>query len=481
MKKLNFKKKIKLKNQRASNVVKLLKKYSTKEWIHSIRSLNLFHGIGEDINDNIKTKPEFLVVAADFAIRISKPNGLGNNPTIDQISYLLNSEIDLTDGPNNFIKLFGLGGVSLLATWQNRFHYNQSNMIGRMHLLYNNYNNHLIDTLNISIEDIYLIFLALLAVYEDKNKIFFKKNAIMSKDVPSLSEEKIDRFLSYFAITQNEYVKKAKNEKIYEKTFGKFKYLIRYPIIEIENDLFVIPVFEQLIDTISNNLYFLLLESFSKISKTESGKFLTEFGTVLENYVLELAKQQFGAKKIVDANKIVKDKSKDRCEAVIFYNERALAIEVKKMNFKRDALVDMDKEHIDDLLKKHIVKAFKQIETTLEYIRYKNYYGLIVIPDIMIGLSMIRSYVETTFKESANFDKNIFICTLSSYEALMSNSEDNIFLILDNVKNRDFNEGDDINIVMIDMINNHHNISFINSFLQRASEKSLLKLQHLRG
>lgn len=33
MKKLNFKKKLKLKNQRASNVVKLLRSYSTKEWL----------------------------------------------------------------------------------------------------------------------------------------------------------------------------------------------------------------------------------------------------------------------------------------------------------------------------------------------------------------------------------------------------------------------------------------------------------------
>lgn len=66
MKKLNFKKKLKLKNQRASNVVKLLRSYSTKEWLHSIRSLNLSHGVCEDINDNIKIKPEFLVVAADF-------------------------------------------------------------------------------------------------------------------------------------------------------------------------------------------------------------------------------------------------------------------------------------------------------------------------------------------------------------------------------------------------------------------------------
>ena len=83
MKKLNFKKKLKLKNQRASNVVKLLRSYSTKEWLHSIRSLNLSHGVCEDINDNIKIKPELLVVAAEFAVRISKPNGLGNNPTID--------------------------------------------------------------------------------------------------------------------------------------------------------------------------------------------------------------------------------------------------------------------------------------------------------------------------------------------------------------------------------------------------------------
>ena len=71
MKKLNFKKKLKLKNQRASNVVKLLRSYSTKEWLHSIRSLNLSHGVCEDINDNIKIKPEFVVVAADSLNKFS--------------------------------------------------------------------------------------------------------------------------------------------------------------------------------------------------------------------------------------------------------------------------------------------------------------------------------------------------------------------------------------------------------------------------
>ena len=73
MKKLNFKKKLKLKNQRASNVVKLLRSYSTKEWLHSIRSLNLSHGVCEDINDNIKNWQK-LYSAADIVDIINSAN-----------------------------------------------------------------------------------------------------------------------------------------------------------------------------------------------------------------------------------------------------------------------------------------------------------------------------------------------------------------------------------------------------------------------
>ena len=479
MGKLKLKKYLQKKRKRLASVIAILKQYGTKEWLETIRRLNINHKKYSDINYQVKTKPEFLIVATDMALRISKKNDNNNKPNIQQTDYLLQSEIELTDNPKNIIKLFGIGGVSLLATWQNRFYYERVNMLGRMNLLYKNYNDHMIDSIGISIKDMYIILLALLIVYENKEKIYFKKEAIMSDDIASLNKEKIENFLSYFALTQKDYIKIAKSDKIYEKSFGKFKHLTRYPLVEVENNLYMVPVFEQLIDTVSNNLYFLLLESFSKISRKESGKFLTEFGTILESYVLDLARNQYGIKKVVDANKIVKVKDESRCESVIIYDKKALAIEVKKMNFKRDAIEQMDKEHIDSLLEKHIVKAYRQIENTLRYISYKKYFGLIVIPDIMIGLSTIKSYIIKEFEGLARFDNNIFICTLSSYEALMANNSDDIFLILEYVKKRKFNEGDDINMVMSDMINQGISIRTDNKILKKESNNTIKSLKNI--
>lgn len=465
-KKLKFKKFQQKKRQLASKTVSIIKQYSTQEWLETIRKLNINHNKFNDINDQIKSKPEFLVVATDMTLRISKNITTGNIPSIMQVFNLLNREIELTDGPKNIIKLFGIGGVSLLATWQNRFHYTPTNMLGRMQRLYKHYDSYLLKNINLSIQDMYIILLAILEAYNHKEKIYFKKEDITSKQIPNLYFDKIDNFLSYFSINQDNYIQIAKANGIYEKSFGKFKYLIRYPIIQIESNFYIIPVFEQLIDTISNNLYFLLLESFAIKDRNSSKKFLDEFGLILEEYVLDLARNPFGVKKVVDANRIVKNKYEFRCEAVVIHKKKALAIEVKKMYFKRDAIELMDKKHIDDLLKDHIVKAYQQIESTLKYICYEKYFGLIVIPDIMLGLSSIKSYIINKFTGMAKFDEHIFICTLSSYEALMANTDDDVFLILEHVKKRNFNEGDDINMVMIEMIKNGMDIKMTNDFLQ---------------
>ncbi|RXK05387.1 hypothetical protein [Halarcobacter bivalviorum] len=474
---LKYRKSQQQKKQRVTKTIELLKHYSFNQWLETIRKLNINHNKFQDINDRIKTKPEFLVVATDLVIRVSKKESNFNNPNINQINYLVGSEIELTDYPKNLISLFGLGAISLLANWQNRFHYSQANMLGRMHLLYKDYNDYLIESINLSIEDIYIISLALLSVYQNKEKLYFRKEAIIANDIPNLCSDKIKSFLLYFSTNQNNYIKNAKSDKIYEKSFGKFKYLIRYPIIEKEENLYIIPVFEQFIDTISNNLYFMLLENYAKKGRRESKKFLDDFGLVLEGYVLELAKKQFGEKKVIDANKIVKNADEFRCEAVIINKRKALAIEVKKMYFKRDAIEQMDKEHIDLLLEKHIVKAYQQIENTLKYIKYSKYYGLIVIPDIMIGFSAIKSYIKEKFSGLANFDESIFICSLSSYEALMANSSNDIFLILDNTKKRKRNDGDDINIVMIEMINKKIPLKMINTFLKEKRDNALDKLK----
>lgn len=135
------------------------------------------------------------------------------------------------------------------------------------------------------------------------------------------------------------------------------------------------------------------------------------------------------------------------------------------MHFKRDAISDNDKEHIDKVLEDHLVKAFQQIENTLNYVNVEVHYGIIVVPDIMLSLSAMIDYMKVKFNGKAKFDDHIFICTLSWYEALMANDVNVVFDILNKVLQRDSHEGNDVIIVMQDMQNERNDIRVHNKYL----------------
>lgn len=471
-KKLSFKKQSKLNKIETGIVISLLRSYTLDQWLASIRKLNIEY---DKNNELVKSKPEFLVVAADLALKVSRNNENNSLPTEQECFALFNAEINLSESKKSLIEMFGIGGTSFLAAWQNRFHYTPSNMVGRMLVLYETYNEKLLEFLGVTIEDMYIILMLITGSYQNDHKYYFKKEDLILESSEYISKEKISNFLNSFSITQKEYQLISKSQKIYEKSFGRFKFLIRYPIIEISDDKYTIPVYEQLLDTLSNNLYFTLLENYAKIGPKESKTFMDEFGLVLENYVLDLARERFKRNQIVDANKIVKKSNEPRCEAVIIHKKQALAIEVKKMYFRRDDIDNMDKVNIDKLLKRHIVKAFQQIENTLKYIKDKSHYGLIVIPDILIGLEAIKTYIVEEYKDEAQFNSNTFLCTLSFYEALMSNDADTIFEILETTKRRDFSEGTDFIMVMLSMKDTNTSIHFENSFLVNKRDELLRK------
>jgi len=475
--KLTYKKKEQFRKQKKKQVRDLIRSYSLVTWLEEIRKLNISHGTSGDINIDIKTRGEHLIVCTDMVLRNGRKDAEYPKPSFENINFLFDAEIHLTDDKDNLVKLFGIAAIPFMATWQNRFIHQHINLAGRLELLYKSYNDILLESIGIDTEDLYLILMVLYEIYFNQKKIYFSKESLISPTLKSFTEKKILSFLSFFSITQKDYIVKAKQEKIYENCYGKFKFITRYPIIEVEDNKYTIPVFEQLLETITMNLYFILLEIYGKVNQDESKRFMDEFGVILEDYVVNMAKKRFGKKKVVNANKVVKKADEDRCESVIIYNKQAVAIEVKKMYFRRDTFWKKDKAHIDDLLKRHIVKAFGQIENTLKYINYKSTYGLIVIPDIMLGLSSLRGYIKTEFEGKAHFYDNIFICTLSSYEELMANSEDEILYILNKVKNRDFNEGDDINSVIHDLIHKGEKLSTKNEFLRDAYNDILDELE----
>lgn len=473
-KQLSYKKREQKKRQNIKIFRKFVKKYSLTEWLEKIREVNSNNETYE-LNAQLSTKAEFLVPASDIVIRLSKQFEDSEMPTLTECMNLNSAEIEFPKNPPRAIKIFGISGIPFLASWQNRFYYNKTNIIGRMHELYKKYSTELLGNIGLSINDIYMILLSITAYYDNNKTLYFKKENISHELISGITSDKVSKFLANFSITQDEYIKKAKADKIYENDFGKFKYLVRYPIIRID-DKYIIPVFEQLIDTLSNNLYFILLENYRNISEGESKKFLDEFGLVLENYVLDLARIPFGKTNVTDANTIVTEKKELRCEAVITHNNCSLAIEVKKMYFKRDDLFNLDKESIDKILSYHLVKAFNQIENTFRYLKSEESYGLIVIPDILIGFEMITDYLKLQFKDKANYDDRILICTLSAYESLMANNKDNIFRIIKELYKKDRKEGKDLILFIETLKNIDSTILVKNSFLESNTREILNSL-----
>lgn len=307
-----------------------------------------------------------------------------------------------------------------------------------------------------------------------KKRSTFKQSDLILTSINALCTEKINAYLQYYSRTPEEYRKEARTNKIYENSFGKHKFLINYPIVQLDEQQYIVPVIEQLVDTISNNQYFHLLKHFQSIDKKASGQFLTDFGTIFENYVVDMAKEVFGSDKVVSADTIVPPKGGDRCEVVAFTDSCAIAIEVKKYHLKRDAIVNQEYDYIDATLEKVLLKAFKQIENTLDHTQREFKYGLIVIPDGLMALSTLVIYMKKKFEGIARFDNNIFICTLSWYESLISNDTVTIIRILKTTLQRDKSQGKDILHVMGDMYENGDDINFIHEKLNSATE-SIIK------
>lgn len=434
----------------------------------------------------VEQKAEFLVVGADMALRMceAKSNTKYIIPNINNYRSLVNADISLTDmktKKENLIKIFGYGGVPLLAHWQNRFSYKQSNVIARMHLLYEEYNDVFLNNLGFSLKDIYIITFTIYGIYHLRKKIYLKKEDLFHPEIESLSIEKLTAFFKFFSISQKDYIDKAKKAKIYSTTYGKFRFLIRYPIISLENEKYIIPVIEQYFDTISNNLYFILLEHY--LEKNEAKKYLDNFGNVLEKYVIKHVSYTFGSKNIKNADDIVTVRKENRCEIVAFHGNKALAIEVKKLYFKRDTIIDKDKEDIDKTLRRHLVKAYQQIENTFNYIKEEYKYGLIVIPDVLLGLKIIVDYLKKQFKDEAHYDKRIIICTLSWFEELFANNPDNIFKILDIAisQSDDFEKGNDICFI-IDELDREGTLGITknNALLMKKEQEILAELERIK-
>lgn len=458
----------------------VLKNNSVKQWLTFIRDINIKMHHDENFykrqENTLNFKPELLISSADMIIRRSPYEDTNHSSTLNDLNLLARGEIELSDQEgDSLIELFGIAAISLMAFWQNRFNYNITNVLGRLNVYYRSYNSVLIDSIGLSVDDIGIIYYAITIRYQQHPHHYIKKDAIFNKNIASLSQEKIDNFFGFFSRTIKDYRLAVRDDGISTKDYGKFKYLQRFPIIELEDNLYIIPVFEQLLDTIANNMYFILLDIHRSISKSKSHKFLSEHGDVFEDYNLKLIGNCFNKDEIERADKLATNKKERRCEIVATYGNYKLAIEVKSMYFKRDSISNKNKEEIDKKLREKLVDACIQLEATMDKIDNAfTTYSLIVIPDIMMAHSSILGYMKNEFEDEARFDDRIIICSLSWFEYLTANDKDTLFMILQNTQKVDpIKDGNDILPVMESLKKEGYEIKYKNQFLDNAIKESL--------
>ena len=429
---------------------KLINKYHSIEWlcksVERTRNRNL-----SDLSNraNLYAKTEFLVILSDIALRVSQNRKLnGKIPTnqefVDFVNLYINTE---SNKSSNLIKEHGILALSLMIHEQNKYVYPEMNLIGRMLVLYREYENDIETIIGLKIDDILAILLELKGQDDNKDFFLFTEEDITYDGLDILTSEKIKKFLNYFSITIKDYKLKLKELGFDKNKLYSFRLLERYPIIKIDHR-YIIPSIDNLSYSLTFNLNIHLLEHYANIGK--GGKYHHTLGYHFENYIEKLTRQIFTD--ITPSNEIV-PKDTLNSEFVIKHNDSVIAIEVKKFNFRRDTAFKNSIKDLKELSERNLVKAFAQIETTLKYVSSKNKFGIIVIFGDLNMHSMIRDYLKKEHpiytkdngdKVDVAYQDNIIIMSVGTYESLLSNSPDDILEIINIYLKKDKNQRGDV-------------------------------------
>lgn len=397
--------------------------------------------------ENMLATSEFLLILADITVRVSnkKIKVVKEIPSNKDFTDFINYYINSTDKQQSkFLREHGiLALASGFLNEQIKFKFHDFNLSGRSHLLYSQYNITIKEFMGLDIMEIHTIYLILKSIYEDKNRYLFKEEDIISSEHPTLSKKNIKLFLDFFAIDIKKYNSTLKDMGITKDNLYSFRLIEKYPIIKIDNR-YIIPTFDNFLYSITSNLYIHLLTHFAEIKKAKD--YHTKLGKEFEDYVELLTSQEF--RNIDKADDIVK--VGNRCEFIINHIDTAIAVEVKKFAFLRDSIYKLNINDLNKLLEQHIVKAYKQIENTFQYIDdEKKKIGIIVIFGDISMSSAIKDHLIENFKnDNVMYDERIIIMSIGNYESLLSNQPDNVIIILNKyLATEKYQRGDIIQII----------------------------------
>ncbi len=412
---------------------KILKKYNTFTWLVFIKYIE---NIENKVDKNI-SKEELIFNKGlrfpliDLVLRLSNIDtakfSAKKTPTREEINILLSEYNE--EHFKNFIPIFENRGyeiaIGLFLDEQMKVSYPLTNLLGRINLLFENFN-YLIGKLTPT--DLSHISLILLTIYNKENSFFYIKdvkivvNTLKEINIFVLEENKIDDFFSHFSTNVKDYRKIAREEyNISNKTLKSYRVIYEKPIIKnLETNQFIIPSFKILVESITKLI----------IKKMKSEKYLNNinFGKIFEDYIKKLTSSIFD-----DILEFKEVDNKNKAEFFINYEDYNIVIEVKSFMFNENDISYENVKSINRKLENNIKKAFIQIEESFKRLNNaKEKIGIIVTFEKDFILSNLNnSYLRKQFKTSKTiYQNNIIILSIDEYEVLMSNSSNNVIRIL---------------------------------------------------
>jgi len=453
--------------------LKHINKYHPIEWL--LKSVDLSRKDNTKFKNrfDISSTTPFLVIMSDVALRVSQNDKLyGHIPTDkeyeDFISMYINNQ---GKAPSKLLKEHGVLALSLLVTEQIRFIYPSVNLIGRLSLLYSQYEEEIFEITGLRITNIFTILIALMAFYKKSEHYSFEIKNIAIETISGLNQENVENFVNYFSTDIRGYRTELKKLGFDKRQLYSFRLLEKKPIIKFNANHYILPSIDNLLYSLTSGMNIHLLTHFSEQGRGK--EYLDSLGVKFEDYVRLLTGKVFD--NIIEAKDVV-PRNTENAEFVINYDNTAIVVEVKKFILLRDSAF---KDNIDDLvmlLERHIVKAYKQIETTFKYVEQENKIGIIVtLGDVNMQTAM-HDYIRTNYKDKGiKFLDNIIIMSIGAYESLLANTKEDIMKILNHYLCTDKNDKSDILLTI-----NTLEKETINPFLETLYSAEFAKIKPIK-
>ncbi|MGD0596855.1 MAG: hypothetical protein ABSA64_04945 [Sedimentisphaerales bacterium] len=236
---------------------------------------------------------------------------------------------------------------------------------------------------------------------------------------------------------------------------------VRYPIIATnakplpgKGEVFVVVSQHLLHDKLTSGLYFHLIDRFNEGNKRN--KFKEIFGHVFQEYIGELLKYYFKTWKVIPEIKYKKEgrKIQDSVDWFIKKDNKLIMIEVKQSSIFLKAKQEPSVQEIISDLKKTIIRAVEQLNTTEEDIKTNKYPELCEFDNINSFVKIIvvhdplynANYLVKKIMSKEVADLKFQIININEFEILVSNQKqsESLFDILkrkaDEDNEMDFNE-----------------------------------------